>query len=59
MKSLKIMIGLAFIGVSLVSVTSCLVIETTNGTPKGWNKNPNNPHHVSSTNPGHGRKGHK
>jgi hypothetical protein len=59
MKSLNILIGLAFVCFSLVSVTSCLVVETTHSTRKGWNMNSNNPHHVNSTNPGHGGKGHK
>lgn len=42
----------------LISVPSCTVfVKKDNGQHKGWNKNPNNPHHPQSTNPGkaHGK----
>ncbi|RAU84474.1 hypothetical protein DP923_01040 [Pontibacter arcticus] len=29
------------------------VIKKDNGNHKGWYKNPNNPHHLHTTNPGH------
>lgn len=32
---------------------SCVVIKKDNGKHKGWYKNPNNPHHPNTTNPGH------
>jgi len=42
----------------LISVPSCTVfVKKDNGHHRGWNKNPNNPHHPHSTNPGksHGK----
>jgi hypothetical protein len=43
----------------LLMVTSCvMVMPANNGNHEGWYKNPNNPHHPNSTNPGHG-KSHK
>jgi hypothetical protein len=37
----------------LISQTSCIVFyKKDNGKHKGWYKNPNNPHHQNSTNPG-------
>lgn len=37
----------------LLNLTSCLVlVNKDNGKHKGWYKNPNNPHHPNSTNPG-------
>jgi hypothetical protein len=53
MKSLKA-ISLMFLTVILFNLTSCLVLTpaSNNGKHKGWYKNPNNPHHPNSTNPG-------
>jgi len=44
----------------LISVPSCTVFaKPGSGHHKGWNKNPNNPHHPHSTNPGKGHGKHK
>lgn len=50
MKTIVIMaLGLFF----LVNLTSCFVVlEKDNGKHRGWYKNPNNPHHPNTTNPG-------
>lgn len=39
----------------LIGVNSCTVsiFKKNNGKHKGWHKNPNNPHHPNTTNPGH------
>jgi hypothetical protein len=37
--------------------SSCVVIQKDNGRHKGWYKNPNNPHHPATTNPGRGNGG--
>jgi hypothetical protein len=34
---------------------SCIVVHHKNGKSRGWNKNPNNPHHPHSSNPGKGK----
>lgn len=51
----KLLIPCLFI--LLTSVTSCVVVRTPaphdNGRHAGWYKNPNNPHHPATTNPGH------
>jgi hypothetical protein len=44
--------------VLLFAGTSCVVFpnhnhsDHNNGTPRGWNKNTNNPHNPNTTNPG-------
>jgi ABC-type oligopeptide transport system substrate-binding subunit len=44
----------------LFSTTSCVVlVKENNGKHKGWFKNPNNPHHPYSTNPGKSKGNHK
>ncbi|MBA3681355.1 MAG: hypothetical protein H0W73_09355 [Bacteroidetes bacterium] len=34
--------------------SSCVVYRKDNGNHRGWYKNPNNPHHPATTNPGNG-----
>ncbi len=60
MKALKMITVSVLLLVLSLSQTSCLVVHHrhSSGTPKGWNKNTNNPHHPNTTNPGRGR-GHK
>jgi hypothetical protein len=54
MKTIKTVAILGLCMGLMFSTTSCLVLLTeNNGTPKGWNKNTNNPHHSNTTNPGH------
>lgn len=46
-----LLIGLVF----MFSTTSCfVVVSKDNGKHKGWYKNPKNPHHPRSNNPGKG-----
>jgi hypothetical protein len=44
----------------MFSFSSCVVfrpnMKKDNGLHKGWTKNPNNPHHPASTNPGQANK---
>lgn len=40
----------------LLSTTACVTVKHDNGKHKGWTKNPNNPHHPNTTNPGHTKK---
>ena len=53
MKKIKLIFSIALIMMYLLGLSSCLAPPGT-GTPKGWNKNSNNPHHPNSTNPGKG-----
>lgn len=40
-----------------LGMMSCIVVHKhDNGKHKGWFKNPNNPHHPGSKNPGHNKK---
>lgn len=41
--------------------TGCVVVRTKQPTrePRGWHKNPNNPHHPATTNPGHTKHKHQ
>jgi hypothetical protein len=40
----------------VMSQTACIVYQDNgHGRHNGWHKNPNNPHHPGSTNPGKGR----
>jgi len=53
MKLIKTFAILALIIGFLLNTTSCVAIpRKVSGTPKGWHKNSNNPHHLNSTNPG-------
>jgi len=53
MKSVRIFLILAFCTGFLFNTSSCVVSgKSDNGKHKGWYKNPNNPHHPNSTNPG-------
>lgn len=53
MKKMKIIMILVLCTGLLLNATSCLVfVNKDNGKHKGWYKNPNNPHHPNSTNPG-------
>lgn len=46
-------IVISLLTILVLSQTSCLVThKKDNGKHKGWYKNPNNPHHPISTNPG-------
>jgi hypothetical protein len=57
MKVLKSIAILAVSSALLFSQASCVVVHTKdNGKHKGWRKNPNNPHHPNSTNPGHAKQ---
>jgi len=52
----KIAIGLSIL-LFVAATNSCVVFyKKDNGNHKGWNKNPNNPHHPNSTNPGHNKQ---
>lgn len=43
----------------VINLTSCfIVLEKENGKHKGWYKNPNNPHHPETTNPGKSKGSH-
>lgn len=50
---MKNRIALFLIALS-IGASSCVMVKTKhdNGKHKGWYKNPNNPHHPASTNPG-------
>jgi hypothetical protein len=53
MRTIKLVALLAFTLGFLLSTTSCVVtLKSDNGNHKGWYKNPNNPHHPHTTNPG-------
>jgi len=53
MKSFKTIIALVICIGFLFSATSCVVFTPKhNGSPQGYHKNSNNPHHPMSTNPG-------
>ncbi|MCX6320463.1 MAG: hypothetical protein NTX93_01475 [Bacteroidia bacterium] len=53
MKTFKTIATLLLCLVLLFGATSCVVlVKKDNGYHKGWFKNPNNPHHPYSTNPG-------
>ncbi|MFA5819022.1 MAG: hypothetical protein WC854_07060 [Bacteroidales bacterium] len=53
MKTFKTIATLLLCLVLLFGATSCVVlVKKDNGRHKGWYKNPNNPHHPYSTNPG-------
>lgn len=49
----KLLLSLAAIGL-LCGAQSCVVVteKHDNGRHNGWYKNPNNPHHPNTTNPG-------
>ena len=56
MKTLRIVALLVFCICFLFSTTSCAVfVIKDNGKHKGWYKNPNNPHHPFSKNPGNSK----
>lgn len=47
------LITIIVLSIFFTSQTACVVVyKKDNGKRKGWNKNPNNPHHPNSTNPG-------
>lgn len=52
-----LLIPCLFMLLTSISFTSCVVARTPaphdNGRHTGWHKNPNNPHHPATTNPGH------
>ncbi len=53
MKYFRAFLLLALIAGFLFTGISCAVIvKSNNGNHKGWYKNPNNPHHPQSSNPG-------
>lgn len=57
MKKIRLFISVALILFYVVGFSSCMIAthgSTGKGTPKGWYKNSNNPHHPHSTNPGKG-----
>jgi hypothetical protein len=57
MKKVKVIFSIALMMLYLLGLSSCLGPPQGshgNSTPKGWNKNSNNPHHENSTNPGKG-----
>jgi hypothetical protein len=53
MKIFKIIASSILVMGLLIGANSCSVHTTNNGKHKGWYKNPNNPHHPNTTNPGH------
>lgn len=53
MKTVKYIIAFVLTSILFLGQTSCIgVYRKDNGKHKGWFKNPNNPHHPNSTNPG-------
>jgi len=55
-KTIRTIVLLVFCIGFLYSLTSCAVLVVKdNGKHKGWYKNSNNPHHPSTTNPGHNK----
>lgn len=53
MKTVRLFTALIVGVVFMFSTSSCFVfVNKDNGHHKGWYKNPNNPHHPKSTNPG-------
>lgn len=53
MKTFRNIVAMTLSLFFLANLTSCFVVlEKDNGKHKGWYKNPNNPHHPNSTNPG-------
>jgi len=57
MKKVRLFIAIALALFYLMGLSSCMVTtrgSSGKGTPKGWYKNSNNPHHPYSTNPGKG-----
>lgn len=60
MKNMKIFLALALTGAILLPLASCVVfVRKDNGRHKGWHKNPNNPHHPTTKNPGNNKGGQK
>lgn len=60
MKKVKIFMIFVLCTGLLLNATSCLVlVSKDNGKHNGWYKNPNNPHHPNSTNPGQSKGKHK
>ncbi len=61
MKKVKLIFAIAVILIYLTGLSSCIPPPRGShpGTPKGWNKNSNNPHHPNSTNPGQGHNKNK
>lgn len=59
MKTFKAIITISLLLFIYLSQTSCVyrttVVKKDNGKHKGWFKNPNNPHHPNSTNPGNAK----
>jgi hypothetical protein len=55
MKILKLFSALVLSTGLMIGVNSCSVhiFKKDSGKHKGWYKNPNNPHHPNTTNPGH------
>jgi hypothetical protein len=53
MKTIKTIAIFSLFNLFLFNASSCIVfVKKDNGKHKGWTKNPNNPHHPASTNPG-------
>lgn len=48
-------IAALFLTLLILATSSCVIVQPKhdNGKHKGWYKNPNNPHHPNTTNPGH------
>jgi hypothetical protein len=57
---MKILRAIALLILSLgllINATSCVVLaKKDNGNHLGWYKNPHNPHHPQSNNPGHNKQ---
>lgn len=60
MKTLKTISIMSLSVFLVINLTSCfIVLEKENGKHKGWYKNPNNPHHPNTTNPGKSKGKHR
>lgn len=60
MKTFNTILIIALSFFFVINITSCFVVyEKDNGKHKGWYKNPNNPHHPNSTNPGKAKGKHR
>jgi hypothetical protein len=53
MKNLRVLTLIVFCTAAIFNSSSCISVKKDNGKHKGWFKNPNNPHHPLTTNPGH------
>jgi hypothetical protein len=57
MKSSRIFAAILLFTAILFTAESCVVlVKDDNGKHKGWYKNPKNPHHPFTNNPGHSKR---